>query len=41
MDIAGLSDKQISRLRNKHPVRMKKGTGHKISMNEKNMKNMW
>jgi len=38
MDIAGLSDKQISRLRNKHPVRMKKGTGHKISLNEKNMK---
>jgi len=38
MDIAELSDKQISRLRNKHPVRMKKGTGHKLSLNEKNMK---
>ena len=38
MDIAKLSDKQISRLRNNHPVRMKKGTGHKISLNEKNMK---
>ena len=39
MNIAQLSDKQISRLRNGHSVRVKEGTGHQdIALGEMNMK---
>ena len=39
MDIAKLSDKQISRLRNGHSVRVKSGKGHMgVAMGEHNMK---
>ena len=31
--IAKLSDNQLSRLRNGHPVRIKLGTSHKIALN--------
>ena len=39
MDIEKLSDKQISRLRNGHSVRVKAGKGHMgVAMGEMNMK---
>ena len=38
MEIGNLSRKQISRLRNGHAVRVKKGKGHSLKLNDSNLK---